>query len=175
MTATQQVPRIVLHTRCRVLPVSENPSWRHTTVASTALKASSHTVPHVLLLQTSTRPSRLLAPPTSLISPPMQPILCTAVESTQHDMQRKAKARFLTHHNCIAIACTQIKIILYTQLTWSTYYTSIFTMYTVLIANWIGQAFKQRSLSSPTANIIQPRGLSSSSISKTTGNSQSTC
>ena len=54
--------------------VSENPNCLQTTLASTAVKESSHTVPHVLLLHSSTRPSRLLGPPTSLTVPPTQPV-----------------------------------------------------------------------------------------------------
>ena len=49
--------------------VVENPSCLHTTTASLVPQKSSQTVPHVLLLHTSTRPSFGTAPLTSLISP----------------------------------------------------------------------------------------------------------
>ncbi len=48
------------------IPLAENPSCLHTTVASAAPQKSSHTVPQMLLLQISTRPVMLLAPPCSL-------------------------------------------------------------------------------------------------------------
>ena len=51
------------------IPVFWKPNCPHATLASGAPKASSHTVPHTLLLQTSIRPSLALVPPTSLISP----------------------------------------------------------------------------------------------------------
>ena len=53
-------------------PVAENPACLQATRASTAPQKSSQTVPHWLLLQTSTRPSVALAPFTSLISPVVQ-------------------------------------------------------------------------------------------------------
>ena len=51
------------------IPIVENPSCLQTTLASDVLQESSHTVPHVLLLQSSTRPSYRFVPPRSLISP----------------------------------------------------------------------------------------------------------
>ena len=39
------------------IPVDTNPSCLHATLASEVLQESSHTVPHALLLQISTRPS----------------------------------------------------------------------------------------------------------------------
>ena len=39
------------------VPIAENPSCVHATLASEVLQESSHTVPHALLLQISTRPS----------------------------------------------------------------------------------------------------------------------
>ena len=48
---------------------SGNPSCLHTTLASFLLHASSHTVPHWLLKQNSTRPSAALLPLTSCTSP----------------------------------------------------------------------------------------------------------
>ena len=39
-----------------IIPYSENPSWRQTTPASSFPQKSSHTVPHVPFMQTSTRP-----------------------------------------------------------------------------------------------------------------------
>ena len=55
------------------VPVGENPSCLHTTLASAVPQKSSHTVPHVLLMQTSTRPSLGVGPLTSLTSPVVQP------------------------------------------------------------------------------------------------------
>ena len=51
------------------VPVGENPSCLHTTVASAAPQLSSQTVPHSLLWQTSTRPCELLPPLTKRIVP----------------------------------------------------------------------------------------------------------
>ena len=48
---------------CSCIPIGENPSCLHTTLASEVLQESSHAVPHVLLLQISTRPSYLCVPP----------------------------------------------------------------------------------------------------------------
>lgn len=56
----------------RVLPLDEKPSCLQATAASKALQKSSHTVPQALLLQTSTRPSLELLPPTSRMSPVVQ-------------------------------------------------------------------------------------------------------
>lgn len=42
-----------------------SPKDRHTTAANFLLTPSSHTVPHLPSLYTSTRPSYLVAPPTS--------------------------------------------------------------------------------------------------------------
>ena len=53
----------------RYLPVGENPSCLQATLASGVPQASSHTVPHVLLLQISTLPSPRFLPPRSRISP----------------------------------------------------------------------------------------------------------
>ena len=53
-------------------PVEENPSCLQTTMTSLLVQESSHTVPHVPLKQTSTRPSSSLVPLTSLTSPSMQ-------------------------------------------------------------------------------------------------------
>ena len=56
-----------------MIPVVENSSCRQTTVASGVPQKSSHTVPQTLLLQISTRPSRLEGPPLNLKSPLVQP------------------------------------------------------------------------------------------------------
>ena len=56
------------------LPEEENPSWLQATLASSTPQRSSHTVPHVPLMQTSTRPSKKVEPPTSLISPSVQSV-----------------------------------------------------------------------------------------------------
>ena len=57
-----------------IIPEVENPSCLQTTRASDELQKSSQTVPHLPLTQTSTRPSRAEVPPTSLISPCVQPV-----------------------------------------------------------------------------------------------------
>ncbi len=66
------------------LPIAENPSCLHTTVASGADQKSSHTVPHVMFMQISTRPSRMEAPPTRRIAPGSQTVemkhYCTHIE-----------------------------------------------------------------------------------------------
>jgi len=54
-----------------ILPGS-NPSWRHTTLASLVPNPELQTVPQALLMQTSTRPRVLFAPPSSLMSPSLQ-------------------------------------------------------------------------------------------------------
>ena len=46
-----------------------NPSCLQTTLASLASHPSSHTVPHSLLIQISTLPSKGLKPPDNLTSP----------------------------------------------------------------------------------------------------------
>lgn len=56
------------------LPSLENPSCLQTTFASVRPQPSSHTVPHSLLLQTSTRPSNTSLPPASLTSPCWQTV-----------------------------------------------------------------------------------------------------
>ena len=56
----------------KLVPVSLNPSCLHATLASLVDQKSSQTVPQLLLLQISTRPSRLFAPSLSLISPCVQ-------------------------------------------------------------------------------------------------------
>ena len=58
----------MLYTNAGV-PVGENPSCLQATLASGVPQASSHTVPHVLLLQISTLPSPRFLPPRSRISP----------------------------------------------------------------------------------------------------------
>lgn len=55
------------------LPATENPSCLQTTLASTLSHPSSHTVPHVSFRQISTRPSRSVLPPTSLVLFSVQP------------------------------------------------------------------------------------------------------
>ena len=50
-------------------PAGRNPSCLQTMLASAIPQRSSQTVPHWLLLQISTRPSRVFAPPWSLMSP----------------------------------------------------------------------------------------------------------
>ena len=54
----------------------EYPSCLQATLASTLPQASSHTVPHLPFRQTSTRPSFGWVPPTSLILPSVQAIVC---------------------------------------------------------------------------------------------------
>ena len=54
------------------VPVGWNPSCLQMTLPSRTSQLLSHTVPHALLIHTSTLPSRLVAPPTSLTSPSEQ-------------------------------------------------------------------------------------------------------
>ena len=56
-----------------IIPKCGIPSCLQTTLASMLSHIWSHTVPHSSLRQISTRPSVLLAPPTSLTSPSVQP------------------------------------------------------------------------------------------------------
>lgn len=56
-----------------VLPAEESPSCLHTTLASLLSQPLSHTVPHLLLRQSSMRPSRAVVPWTTLTSPSGQP------------------------------------------------------------------------------------------------------
>lgn len=58
------------------LPVLKNPSCRQTTLASLVDHDSSQTVPHVSFQQTSTLPSYMSDPPTSLMSPFSQKTAC---------------------------------------------------------------------------------------------------
>lgn len=69
-----QFPLLNMLTSLRVdfSPVVENPSCLHTTVASGVPQASSQTVPHWLLLQTSTRPSSGVFPLASRMAPWVQ-------------------------------------------------------------------------------------------------------
>ena len=53
-------------------PWLEYPSCLHTTVASSLLQPSSHTVPHSLFIQISTLPSFWMLPPTSRSLPVVQ-------------------------------------------------------------------------------------------------------
>ena len=48
---------IILASLHKYVPVDEKPSWLQATLASVVPHRSSHTVPHALLLQISTRPS----------------------------------------------------------------------------------------------------------------------
>ncbi len=52
--------------------VAEYPSCRQMTIASLVPNLLLHTVPHALLMHTSTRPIALLTPPTTLTSPLVQ-------------------------------------------------------------------------------------------------------
>lgn len=58
---------------CLYVPEAENPSCLHTTLALKWSHPSSHTVPHALFLQNSTRPSSTVLPPVRRISPSTQP------------------------------------------------------------------------------------------------------
>ena len=55
------------------LPATESPSCLQTTAASTGDQLLWHTVPHVLFLQISTRPSKRVFPSSILSSPSKQP------------------------------------------------------------------------------------------------------
>ena len=61
-------------------PVVDNPSCLQTTVASALSHRSSQTVPHTLLWQYSTRPSKLVAPPTSLTAPSSKQSIAIIIE-----------------------------------------------------------------------------------------------
>ena len=54
------------------VPVTSYPNCLHTTVASLVPHESSQTVPHDSFLHTSTRPSKLLDPPTRRTAPSKQ-------------------------------------------------------------------------------------------------------
>ena len=54
------------------LPSRANPSCAQTTLASRPPQPSSHTVPHVRLMQISTRPSSVVDPLSSRMSPSVQ-------------------------------------------------------------------------------------------------------
>ena len=60
------------HLIFHVLPLAENPSCRHTTLASLLSQSSSQTVPHSPDMNNSTRPSQERRLPINLMSP------CTA-------------------------------------------------------------------------------------------------
>ncbi len=62
-----------LHGDWNYSPVEDSPSCLQTTPASVVSHIWSHTVPHSLLRQISTRPSRLLVPPIRRTSPSVQP------------------------------------------------------------------------------------------------------
>ena len=66
---------VVIYSKEQYLPVAENPSCLHATLASLVSHPSSHTVPHVLFIQISTRPSSKVFPSTSLIAPSVHPMM----------------------------------------------------------------------------------------------------
>lgn len=73
----------------------EKPSCLHTTLASGVPQRSSHTVPQVLLMQTSTRPSLAEVPPISLTSPLAHPwhLMPASSACTQLSKRRCGQAR----------------------------------------------------------------------------------
>ena len=71
----------------------EYPSCRQTTSASTTWNSSSHTVPHSLSWNTSTRPSFELEPPASRIA------VCKKKLSQEHE-QQKLRMLWSLRHNC---------------------------------------------------------------------------
>lgn len=75
----------------------EKPSCLHTTLASGMPHSSSQTVPQVLPMQSSTRPSLVLLPPTSLRSPWTQPwhLIPASSRWTQLSMVRWRQLRRL--------------------------------------------------------------------------------
>ena len=58
-----------------LVPAGFSPNCLQTTPASVSSHIWSHTVPHSSFRQISTRPSKLLLPPTSLTSPAVHPII----------------------------------------------------------------------------------------------------
>lgn len=56
-----------------IIPAEDNPSCRQTTAVSDLSHPLSHTVPHLLLWQISTRPSRAVSPWTNLMLPSGHP------------------------------------------------------------------------------------------------------
>ena len=60
---------VLMYKNFKYLLVVMNPSCLHTTLASLLSHPSSHTVPHSLLIQISTLPSKGLKPPDNLTSP----------------------------------------------------------------------------------------------------------
>ena len=75
----------------------EKPSCLHTTLASGGPQRSSHTVPQVLPMQNSTRPSLAELPPISLTSPFAHPWHLTPASSacTQLSIRRRGQERSL--------------------------------------------------------------------------------
>ena len=67
--ATFQYYSILMYKNFKYLLVVTNPSCLQTTLASLSSHPSSHTVPHSLLIQISTLPSKGLKPPDNLTSP----------------------------------------------------------------------------------------------------------
>ena len=119
------------------LPVDENPSWLQATLASSTPHRSSHTVPHVPLIQTSTRPSKMFVPPTSLISPSVQSVhMLLQITSCTHYIHLKIKFQ-LTEYG-------------------QTPGSNIFIMTTVRGAQGISLTVNQIVLSSKTSNIVKP-------------------
>ena len=67
--ATIQYYSSLMYKNFKYLLVVMNPSCLQTTLASLLSHPSSHTVPHSLLIQISTLPSKGLKPPDNLTSP----------------------------------------------------------------------------------------------------------
>lgn len=88
------------------VPIDENPSCLHTTLASDVLQESSHTVLHVLLLQISTRPSYLCIPPWSLMSP----LVHGATVKDNIRLWIEIQKFMFSHATCILTAWQQICI-----------------------------------------------------------------
>ena len=120
-----------------LLPVEENPSWLQATLASSTPQRSSHTVPHVPLMQTSTRPSKKVEPPTSLTSPSVQSV-CFYEFSHAYTMY----IMFISKHELTEYGQTPG--------------TNILIMTTVRAAQWISLTINQIILSSKTNNIVKP-------------------
>ena len=78
------------------IPAAENPSCLQTTLASRLVHPSSHTVPHTLSMQISTRPSRVLRPDCSLTSPSVHSCL---------------KSGHLTPASCACVQVTSLELL----------------------------------------------------------------
>ena len=134
-----------------IVPVSLNPNCLHATLASLVDQKSSQTVPQSLLLQISTRPSRLFAPSLSLMSP------CVQAASVKLINVWRTMSSF--PHTCINRL---------------TSHTSILRVTTVVHTNSIIGTVPESWLCSSACHIVQEDGTSALPKACTT-NSNSSC